>query len=135
MKAEQIIRDIRSTIFHSLDHSFINREKKKKIEKNIKNVLGGLYLYNGVYFDPSLPENDKSRNQLLFNITYKNKLTNQQETATFARNEGIQEAFDKQKISVIDCKDILEATNELKKIFAKHEQDFPDLWKQKNWFN
>lgn len=91
--------------------------------------------YNGVYFDPSLPENDDSGKQTLFNITYINKLTNKEETATFARHEGIQEAFDKQGIRVIDCKDTLEATKKIKEMLAPHEKDFPELWELENWFD
>ncbi len=91
--------------------------------------------YKGVYFNSSVPKNDNSGKQEVFNITFENKLTLEQETVTFARNKGIKKVFDNQNISVIDCKNTLEATQELKKIFVNYKQNFPELWETEDWFS
>ncbi len=105
-------------------------KKTPEVQKTTTPQRKGIYNAQNL---PILSLNDNSGKQELFRMSYLNNYTKTRETATFARGKGIQEAFDRQNIQVKNCKNTVEATQELKKMFSKYEKDFPNLWKKKDW--
>lgn len=118
------------TITQKLNHSY-----HIAIDKIIGNIEGNPLTpatpfgpRAAVYSDPSLPDNDGSGTQLLFNTTYKGQ------KVAMARGEGREEAFEKQYMEIRDFTDDKDATVKLKLIFAKDKDQFPKIWEQDNWF-
>lgn len=82
-----------------------------------------------LYSDPTAPADNETGKQHTLNREYNST------TLTYARLDGIEQAFQKQGIEVKDCADRKEATLYLKEMFGDYKDKFPELWKENNWYN
>lgn len=118
------VEDMRNALNGDLPENELNSSNK---------ALSSYPQRNKIYHDVDLPKDNASGKQELFNRDF--NIDGNIQTLTLARNGGAKKIFEQQGIEIIESKNSIEATAEIKKMFDAYKRLFRKIWKLNDWFN